>query len=109
MSSQHAHLSLRVLSHEIVVISEFQFMLFQLCPSLMLFDFPLFLFLSQYFVDIVRVLLVLPSSFIMLLLSLFQNIVEFQGLVIEQVVHRLFQSLLRLLLGNLLLAPISLL
>jgi len=107
--SQHAHLSLRVLSHEIVVISELELVRLLLCPGLVLLNLPLFFLLGHDLIDVVRVDLVLRPRLIVLVLRLLQQVIEFQGLLVEQLVNCLLESLLRLLLADLLLAPIPLL
>lgn len=107
--SQHAHLSLRVLSHEIVVISELELVRLLLCPGLVLLNLPLFFLLGHDLIDVVRVDLVLRPRLIVLVLRLLQQVIEFQGLLVEQLVNCLIESLLRLLLADLLLAPIPLL
>lgn len=109
MRSQHAHLSLRVLSHEIVVISELELVRLLLCPGLVLLNLPLFFLLGHDLIDVVRVDLVLRPRLIVLVLRLLQQVIEFQGLLVEQLVNCLIESLLRLLLADLLLAPIPLL
>ena len=65
-------------------------MLLLLRPGIMHNFISLLLLLSQGLIDIVGVKLVLCTSFIMLLLGLLQDLVEFESLLIEQVVDGLF-------------------
>ena len=109
MRGQHAHFSLRVFSHEIMIIGKLQLVLLELSPGLVHFNFPLFLLLRQDLIDVVRVLLVLRPGLIVLLLCLLEDLIEFERLLVEQIVHRLLQVLLLRLLGDLLLTPVFLL
>ena len=95
MWGEHAHLGLRIFSHEIMVIGKLQFVFLELGPRLMHLDLPFLLLLCQDLIDIVGVDLVLRPSLIMLFLRLLQNVVEIQSLLIEQIVNRLLQFLLR--------------
>ena len=69
-----------------------------LSPSIALLLFALSFFLGQDFVDVVGVDFVLSSSFIVLILRLFENLIKFESLLIEEGVNILLQLLLRLLL-----------
>ena len=94
MGCQHADLGLRVLGHEIMVIGILELMLLELRPSLVHLQFPFLLLLSHDFVDVVRVDFVLCPRFIVVFLGLLQDLIEFQCLLIEQVVDSLLQLLL---------------
>ena len=94
MWSQHAHLRLRILSHEIVVIGKIKLVLFLLVPQFALFLFAFLLFGIQDVINIVGVNLVLFASFVVLILSLLQNVIEFNRLLVEQVVNVLLKLLL---------------
>ena len=88
---QHAHLSLRVLSHEIMIIGIFKLMLLELCPRIVHRDFPLLLLLGEDLIDVVGVDLVLRPRLIVVLLSLLQDLVEFQRLLVKEFVNGLLQ------------------
>ena len=69
-------------------------MLLELRPRIVLLHLPLLLLLSEHLVDIIRVDLILRSSFIVLLLRLLENLIEFERLLVKQIINRLFQCLL---------------
>ena len=83
--SKHAHFSLRVLSHEIMVIRVVDFMQLKLSPNLMRLLVPLHFLLSLNLIDIVGVHLVLPPLFIVVILRLLKNIIEIQSLLIKEI------------------------
>lgn len=83
---QHAYFCLRVLSHEIMIICKLKLMMLLLSPSITLFLLTLSLFLSKNFIDVVCVQFILSSSLIVLFLGLFQNLVEFESLLIKECV-----------------------
>ena len=109
MRCKHTNFSLRVLSHEIVVIGKLQLMIILLSPRITLLLFFLTFLLGKDLVDILRIRLVLSSCFIVLFLGLLQNIVKFYCLLVEQRIDILFELLFGLLFGDLLLAPVLLL
>ena len=81
-----------------MIIRKLKLMMLLLSPSIALLLFALSFFLGQDFVDVVGVEFVLSSSFIVLILCLFENLIEFESLLIEEGVNILLQLLLRLLL-----------
>ena len=83
MGRKHAHLGCRILSHEIVVIGILKLVVFLLVPGIALQFFAFLLFSVLDVVDIVRVRLVLSAVFVVLVLGLRQNVVEFDSLLIE--------------------------
>ena len=81
-----------------MIIRKLKLMMLLLSPSIALLLFALSFFLGQDFVDVVGVEFVLSSSFIVLILRLFENLIKFESLLIEEGVNILLQLLLRLLL-----------
>lgn len=90
---QHAHLGLRILGHEIMIVCIFKLMLLELCPRIVHLDFPLPLLLGEDLIDVVGVDLVLRPRLIVVLLSLLQDLVEFQRLLVKEFVNGLLQLL----------------
>ena len=72
-------------------------------------QFPLLFLGREDLIDVVGVHLILSPCLVVLLLSHFKDVVEFNGLIIKKLVNCLFQCLLLRLLGDLLLTPILLL
>ena len=70
-----------------MIIRKLQLMVLLLSPSIALLLFALSFFLGQDFVDVVGVEFVLSSSFIVLILCLFENLIEFESLLIEEGVN----------------------
>ena len=70
-----------------MIIRKLKLMMLLLSPSIALLLFALSFFLGQDFVDVVGVEFVLSSSFIVLILGLFENLIEFESLLIEEGVN----------------------
>ena len=70
-----------------MIIRKLKLMMLLLSPSIALLLFALSFFLGQDFVDVVGVEFVLSSSFIVLILGLFENLIKFESLLIEEGVN----------------------
>ena len=70
-----------------MIIRKLKLMMLLLSPSIALLLFALSFFLGQDFVDVVGVEFVLSSSFIVLILCLFENLIKFESLLIEEGVN----------------------
>lgn len=109
VGSEHAHFSLRVLCHEVVVVRVVDLVLVLSRPQIMLSLVPLLLFHGHELVDGLRVPLVFEASLIMVLLGLPEDAVEMERLLVKQLVDLLFVFLAHRLFSNLLFAPVLLL
>lgn len=109
VGSKHADFSLWILSHEVMIIGELNFVFLLLGPCIPLLFFTLSLFLGQYLIDVISINFILSPRLIMLLLSLFQNIVELNGLLVEKSIDLLLECILFVFFSDLLFTPIFLL
>ena len=107
--SEHAHLSLRVLGHEVVVQSVVDFLLLEFLPSLVHLVISAFLLVHQGLVNSLTFLLVVEPLLVVLSLGLLEVVVEIDRLLVEQLVDFPLMVLLHLFLSDLLLTPVSLL
>ena len=107
--SEHAHFSLRVLSHEVVGGGEGDLFLVEVSPIIVVVSISLSLLLGHLLVNFLCELLVVKPVLVVLTLSLSQNLVEVDGLLVELLVDESLVLFFVLLFPDLLFAPILLL
>ena len=109
MWSKHAHLSLRVFSHEVVIQSVIELVCLLLVPDPFLIFNHLPLLFCQLSINLLGIALILIPNPIMIRLSLPQSIIEVESLGIKELIDLFIQIFLHVPLFYLLLAPVLLL